>query len=174
MGKSRQSRHYQKVISEKVADGNASKHNVITEKLQIEMLPSTMWLQKRAKGPRWDWVFPDTLQDLNVLIKSNIEVQHTWRFPVVDDGSPCCVSRLFPESCPGLSGLQVAAQEAWYIIWMALSLGWLCVDRYIFLHLHWADLVLCRIPRQLAVAWCPSHSHSGECSPTLRGLIPSL
>ena len=25
----------------------------------MERLPSMMWLQKRAKGPRWDWVSPD-------------------------------------------------------------------------------------------------------------------
>ena len=42
MGKSIKSRHYQKIIWEKVMDGNASKHDVFTEKSQMETLPSAM------------------------------------------------------------------------------------------------------------------------------------
>ena len=50
------------VFTEMVADGRGSKHNIFTEKSWMERLPSTTYLQKRAKGPRWDWVSPDTFQ----------------------------------------------------------------------------------------------------------------
>ena len=47
------------VFTKMVADGRGSKCNIFTEKSQMEVLPSTTYLQKRAKGLRWDWVSPD-------------------------------------------------------------------------------------------------------------------
>ena len=49
------------VFKEMVVDGRGSKCDIFTEKLQMERLPSMTYLQKRAKGPRWDWVSPDSL-----------------------------------------------------------------------------------------------------------------
>ena len=48
------------VFTEMVTDGRGSKRDIFTEKSWMEMLPSTTYLQKRAKGLRWDWVSPDT------------------------------------------------------------------------------------------------------------------
>ena len=42
MGQSIKSWHYQEVIQEKVVDGKASKHDIFTEKLQMETLPSAI------------------------------------------------------------------------------------------------------------------------------------
>ena len=48
------------VFTDMVTDGRASKGNIFTEKSQMERLPSMTYLQKGDKGPRWDWVSPDT------------------------------------------------------------------------------------------------------------------
>ena len=50
------------VFTKMVVDEKGSKRDIFTEKSQMEMLPSTTYLQKRAKGPRWDWVSPDTME----------------------------------------------------------------------------------------------------------------
>ena len=47
------------VFTEMVMDGRGSKHDIFTEKSQMERLLSVTYLQKRAKGLRWDWVSPD-------------------------------------------------------------------------------------------------------------------
>ena len=47
------------IFTKMVADGRGSKCNIFTEKSQMEVLPSATYLQKRAKGLRWDWVSPD-------------------------------------------------------------------------------------------------------------------
>ena len=47
------------VFTKMVVDGRGSKHDIFIEKLQMEVLPSATYLQKRAKGLRWDWVSPD-------------------------------------------------------------------------------------------------------------------
>ena len=47
------------VFTKMVTDGRDSKHDIFIEKLLMETLPSMTYLQKRAKGLRWDWVSPD-------------------------------------------------------------------------------------------------------------------
>ena len=47
------------IFTKMVVDGRGSKHDIFTEKSQMEVLPSVTYLQKRAKGPRCDWVSPD-------------------------------------------------------------------------------------------------------------------
>ena len=48
------------IFTKMVTDGRVSKCDIFTEKSQMEVLPSVTYLQKRAKGPRWDWVSPDS------------------------------------------------------------------------------------------------------------------
>ena len=46
------------IFTEMVMDGKGSKHNIFAKKSWMEVLPSATYLQKRAKGLRWDWVSP--------------------------------------------------------------------------------------------------------------------
>ena len=62
------------IFTKMVVDGRGSKHDIFTEKLWMEVLSSMTYLQKRANGPRWDWVSPDKMHASGFLV-STLQLQ---------------------------------------------------------------------------------------------------
>ena len=112
MGKSVKSRHYQKIIWEKVMDGNASKcniftemvadgraskHDIFTKKSPVEMLPRATYLQK--------WLQMEGVPSTTYLQKSHgwkrFQAQHMYRKgPRGQDGIGCPLTGHDPSQYP--------------------------------------------------------------------------